>query len=323
MARRVTALLAVLLVALLTSCQSDPGTDPAAAATGGEPATIETKFGPVTAPTDPQRVVALGWGDAETALALGVQPVGAADWLAFGGEGVGPWAEGMYDEPPEILGTLELSYEEVAALEPDLILDVKSAGDQQRYDQLSKIAPTIGVPEGADNYTTGVELQVTMIGQALGVPDQAEQLLAEADEQFAKAAAEHPEFAGKTVTAAAYSGNGWGAYVAETDRVQFLERLGMQNNPAVDATETEEFSVPIAAENLDLLDADLLVVSPIGTTAKEIRANRVFQQVPAVKDGRYVILDDPTISKAYSTNSTLSISYALENVPDILSEALS
>jgi iron complex transport system substrate-binding protein len=38
--------------------------------------------------------VALGWSDAETALALGVQPVGASDWLAFGGEGVGPWAEG-------------------------------------------------------------------------------------------------------------------------------------------------------------------------------------------------------------------------------------
>ncbi|MGJ9611108.1 hypothetical protein [Actinotignum sp. GS-2025b] len=41
------------------------------------PATIDTKFGPVTVKEAPQRVVALGWGDAEVALSLGVQPVGA------------------------------------------------------------------------------------------------------------------------------------------------------------------------------------------------------------------------------------------------------
>jgi iron complex transport system substrate-binding protein len=34
-------------------------------------------------------------------LALGVQPVGASDWLAFGGEGVGPWATGRYTKAPE------------------------------------------------------------------------------------------------------------------------------------------------------------------------------------------------------------------------------
>jgi iron complex transport system substrate-binding protein len=328
MARRATALLTTTLTLLLTvvlaACQSDPGTaagsEESAAA---DPSTvIETKFGPVTPPAEPQRVVALGWGDAETALALGVQPVGAADWLAFGGEGVGPWAEGIYDAEPKILGTLELSYEEVAALNPDLILDVKSSGDQDRYDKLSEIAPTVGIPEGGDSYTTGMDRQVTMIGQALGVQDKAEQLLAEVDAQFTTAAAEFPQFEGKTVTAAAFSGNGWGAYIGETDRVQFLQRLGMQNNPAVDAAEPDGFSVPISDESLDLMDADLLVVSPIGTTKDEIEQNKLFRQVPAVQDGRYVILDDPDISKAYSTNSTLSIGYALDKVPSLMAEAL-
>jgi ABC-type Fe3+-hydroxamate transport system substrate-binding protein len=64
-------------------------------------------------------VVALGWSDAETALALGVQPVGASDWLGFGGEGVGPWAAGRYDEAPQIIDTLEPSLEAIAALKPD------------------------------------------------------------------------------------------------------------------------------------------------------------------------------------------------------------
>ena len=41
---------------------------------------METKFGVVEVPEDAERIVALGWGDAETALALGVQPLGASDW---------------------------------------------------------------------------------------------------------------------------------------------------------------------------------------------------------------------------------------------------
>ena len=96
---------AALLAAtvLVAGCgSSDESSGDAAAsgspASGGAfPLTVETAFGPVEIPEEPQQVVALGWSDAETALALGVQPVGASDWLGFGGEGVGPWAEGRYD----------------------------------------------------------------------------------------------------------------------------------------------------------------------------------------------------------------------------------
>src|SRR3954452_18365276 len=133
----------------------DTAASSSASGSGGAfPVTVATAFGDVEIPEEPQRVVALGWSDAETALALGVQPVGASDWLGFGGEGVGPWAEGRYDEAPEIIDTLEPSLEAIAALEPDLILDTKSDGTQERYDLLSQIAPTVGMPEGADPYLT-------------------------------------------------------------------------------------------------------------------------------------------------------------------------
>jgi iron complex transport system substrate-binding protein len=101
---------AVLLATtvVVTSCGSgDTGSSGDAAAPssssgsgGAFPVTVQTAFGQVEVAEEPQRVVALGWSDAETALALGVQPVGASDWLAFGREGVGPWAEGLYDEAP-------------------------------------------------------------------------------------------------------------------------------------------------------------------------------------------------------------------------------
>ena len=111
--------------------------------TAGESfATIDTKFGQVEITEQPQRIVALGWGDAETVLSLGFEPVGASDWLAFGGDGVGPWLEGAYETSPTIIGTMELDYEQIAALEPDLILDVKSSGDEERHKRLSEITTT-------------------------------------------------------------------------------------------------------------------------------------------------------------------------------------
>ena len=99
---------------------------------GTFPQTVSTKFGDVTVDEQPQRVVALGWGDAATALALGVQPVGASDWIDFGGEGVGPWVgessnyETTYKDAPESIDTLEPDFEAIATLDPDLILDKSS-----------------------------------------------------------------------------------------------------------------------------------------------------------------------------------------------------
>jgi iron complex transport system substrate-binding protein len=114
--RGAALLAATVLVAGCGSGDAGSSGDAAASSSpagsgGAFPVTVETAFGDVEIPEEPQRVVALGWSDAETALALGVQPVGASDWLAFGGEGVGPWAEGRYDEAPEIIETLEPSLE--------------------------------------------------------------------------------------------------------------------------------------------------------------------------------------------------------------------
>ena len=93
---RVAAPLPPLLV--VTGCGSGDDADgsiraAAARSSGAFPVTVSTAFGDVTVEEEPTRVVALGWSDAETALALGVQPVGASDWLAFGGDGVGAWVE--------------------------------------------------------------------------------------------------------------------------------------------------------------------------------------------------------------------------------------
>jgi iron complex transport system substrate-binding protein len=323
---RRTALLAAALTTTgaLAACGSgdDGGAAASAPSSGGAfPVTVSTAFGDVEVPEEPQRVVALGWGDAETALALGVQPVGASDWLAFGGEGVGPWAEGRYDEAPEIIETLEPGLEAVAALEPDLILDTRSPATPERHEALSAIAPTIGQPEGVDAYLTTWQQQLDLVGQALGRTGEAEQLRGDLEQRIADAAATNPAFDGTEVAVGAYSSEGFGAYVRGDTRVDFMESLGFTNEPAVQDLATESFFVPVSDEQVALLDAPLTVVFPIFVDPSQITGNPLWQTLGSVQQGNAVLLDE-TLANAFSSGTVLGTGYALDNAVPLFAEAL-
>ncbi|KIU02559.1 iron-siderophore ABC transporter substrate-binding protein [Frigoribacterium sp. MEB024] len=323
----IAAAVAVATLAL-AGCSADTDSDDAAGgASGGSgafPVSIDTKFGEVTVEKKPTRVVALGWGDAEAALALGVQPVGASDWLAFGddADGVGPWAQGLYDQAPEIIGTLEPSYEAIAALEPDVILDTKSSGDQERYDRLSSIAPTVGVPEGGDSYLTDFEDQMELVSKALGEEAEGERLVDENEKAVEAVADAHPEWKGKTITAATKTSEGWGAYVEDSERVEQLEALGFEQNPAISALKPNAggFSVSISSEQLDQIDADVIVAFPIYIDTTEITDDPQWKALSAVQDGHAVVIDGD-VAAAYSLGSALSRQYALDQLVPLLEGA--
>jgi iron complex transport system substrate-binding protein len=330
-ARSATLLTTLLATALAVSgCGSstgeESGSDGGSTGSDAFPVTVSTAFGDVTIEEEPTRVVALGWSDAETALALGVQPVGASDWLAVGGDdGLGDWVEDGYDEAPEIIETLEPSYEAIAALEPDLILDTRSpatAETPERYELLSAIAPTIGQPEGVDAYLTTWQQQLELVGQALGKPDQAAELADEVEQAFTDAAAEHPGFDGTEVAVGAYSSEGFGAYVRGDARVDFMEDLGFTNEAAIDDLSTGSFFVPVSDEQLNLLDAELTVVFPIFVESSEFTANPLWLALPSVQEGRAVVLDDLAVLNAFSSASAPGLLYALDTAVPLFADAL-
>ena len=312
-----------IVIAVLMGCSSgeNANTNDSESSSDSSNVTVDTKFGEVEVPEQPERVVALGWGDAETALALGVEPIGASDWLDFGGDGVGPWLEDAYEESPTLIGTMEPDYEKIAALEPDLILDVKSSGNEERYERLSDIAPTIGVPEGGNNYLTSMEEQVRMIAKALHKEDKGEELLNKVDAAFEQATEEYPEFDGKTITVATQDANGFGAYVEGDARIDFATRLGFETKDEIEELADGSFYVSLSDEQLELLDADLTVVFPIGVDKNEITNNELFQKVPSVADGSSIVLDQE-LSNAFSTGTIPSILWAIENVTPKFAEVL-
>jgi iron complex transport system substrate-binding protein len=307
---------ASLVLAGCASGSGSPSSSSSGSSDGAFPVSITTALGTTKIESQPKRVVALGWGDAETALELGVQPVGASDWLAFGGDGVGPWLKGAYTKSPKIIQTLEPSYEDILKLKPDVILDVKSSGDKDRYAKLSAIAPTVAIPKGGENYLASTQQQTTMIAKALGKEAEGKKLLSDLDDAYAAARKAHPEFEGKTAVVGAYSSEGFGAYASTDSRSTFMRNLGFTIPKAIDEQAGKAFSVHLSDENLDLLNADLTLILPIYVDASKAEADPLFQKVPSVEAGHSIVFDDADVSSAFSMGTTAAIEWALEKLPD-------
>ncbi len=180
---------AVLLVAGCASASADPGASGATETESAETArTVEHARGTTEVPADPQRVVTLEPLELDTAVAVGVTPVGAA--VASNVAGI-PAYLGVDDVEP--VGTVpEPDLEAIAALQPDLILGTESR-HSKLYDQLSAIAPTVFIASQADPWRDNAEL----IGEALGREDEVAEQIAAVDDRCAEIAAEH-DLAGQT-----------------------------------------------------------------------------------------------------------------------------
>lgn len=283
---------------------------------------MATRFGTVSVPSAPQRVVALGWGDAETLYALGVQPVGTSDWLGFGGDGVGPWAKSLVRAKPQQLGTTTPNFEKIAALRPDLILNTRSDNSKATYDTLSKIAPTVSAPSGAIPYGISWMQQTMTIAKAVGQEAKGAQLVTRTQARIKALAAAHPTLAGKTYAVGALFGTDqWGAYVKGDIRADFLSSLGMQNAPAVKALKTTSFYANVSPENLQVFDADLTLMFPIGPNTAALKKNPTLNNLASAKAGHLLILDADS-AQAFSDGSVLALEYVIDTVaPKIIQAA--
>lgn len=320
--RTLSVLLTATLALTVSACTaSDDGADPVSVSTGPFPATIETAFGEVVVESKPQRVVALGRGDAEVALSLGVQPVGASDWQGFGGEGIGPWSQGLYSAPPEIVDAADPDLDQIAALEPDLILDVRGSGDPERYEVLSAIAPTIAVPPGGEDDRTNPLQQTMMIATALGVPQQGGALLTDLDQAFADAAAAHPEWADLTAASATRTADGWAADAVGSERSVLLARLGFTAMPFGTAAAGPGAAEPVPGDELGSVDADVVVASGADVEPAAVADDPAWQAIPAVADGRAVVVDGD-LAQAWSLATPTAQMYAIDELTRLLEEAL-
>ncbi|GGA65739.1 periplasmic binding protein [Pseudoclavibacter endophyticus] len=310
----------------LTGC-SAPGGGTDSGAGGGQ---IEHALGTTELPADPQRVVALGWGAADAALALGVVPIGM-EAQEYGGndEAVLPWAaerlEELGAETPEILPSSSEAppYEAIAALQPDLILAPYSGVDQSQYDLLTEIAPTVAYP--GEPWATPWPTVIEMVGQSLGLADEAEQLLADIDQTIAGSASVHPEFEGKSIAMVWDTAGTFAVYKPADPRVQFAVDLGFTSAPAVEELSNgdETFYYTLSYERTSALESDVVVV--FADTQQEMDAflaQPYAQAIPAVQSGAVAQVVGAALIASVSPPTALSLTWGIDEYLSALSEAV-
>jgi iron complex transport system substrate-binding protein len=328
--RRTLAVMAALVA--LAACGSGDDSGGGASSggpAGGEgafPARVEHKFGTTTVPAKPRRIVTVGLSEQDTVLALGYKPVATTEWYGDHPYAVWPWARAaLGDSKPTVLHTDDgFEFERIAALHPDLIIGVNSGMKRSDYEKFSRLAPTIPPGKASTDYFSPWDQQAELIASALGKPREGRALVQQIKAGYAKVAAAHPEFRGKTAT---FSQNGFysGVIYVYPDGLgtDFLTMLGFEINPKLTPlVERQGEQVGISPERLEVLDADVIVFAtekPSDVAA--LKRVPTFDKLRAVSERRSVYTDG-TLAGAMYFMTPLSLPYVLEHLAPQLEAAV-
>ena len=284
--------MAVAAALVLTACGSSDGggaaSDTTATADAAFPRTVVHAMGETEIPARPERVVVLDTGELDSALSLGVTPVGAVttavseDFLSYLAEG----AAGV-----QRVGTIaEPNLEAIAALRPDLILSNK-VRHEDIYPQLAQIAPTVF----AERVGAVWKDNLGLAAEALGREDDAAAALAAYEQDAAALGASVEDPAGTTVSPLRFVGGTIRAYQSTSFIGTVLADVGFRQ-VELPTGEVPTFA-EISAEELTAADADVVLHSSYGPAddsgAAVVLAGPLWPRLGAVQAGRaYAVEDD-------------------------------
>jgi iron complex transport system substrate-binding protein len=195
---RAGAAAGLLVFAAPAACSSRK--PPPASTGGGGPLTITHAFGETTIPEPPKRVVSAGFTGQDDLLALGIVPVAVTAWFGDQPFGVWPWAQPKLGDAKPVVLNLDngIQVKQIAGLKPDLIVATDAGLDQDTYQKLAAIAPTLAQSDG-DAFFEPWKDQAKAIGQAVYQSGQITSLINGVDKRFTAVADQHPQFKNKRV----------------------------------------------------------------------------------------------------------------------------
>lgn len=271
----------ILATALMLAGCGGGGT---AAPEGGR--VVEHAMGETEVPENPERVVVLDTGELDSAITLGVTPVGAVE--AIEGAGYPQYLEGT--EGIENVGTIEQpNLEKIASLEPDLILSSKLR-HEQIYDQLSQIGPTVFTESTGVTWKENFDVHA----KALAKTEKAERVKDEYRtrvDEFRQPVGENPS----EVSVVRFLAGDTRIYQKASFIGTVLEDAGLPRPPSQDV---DDFAITNAsAELIPEMGGDVVFVTTYGpeeeSTKGEILDDPLWQQLESVRQGKvYEVSDD-------------------------------
>jgi iron complex transport system substrate-binding protein len=195
---------------------------------GGGPLTITHAFGETTIPEPPKRVVSAGLTGQDDLLALGIVPVAVTNWFGDQPFGVWPWAQPKLGNAKPVVLNLDngIQVQQIAGLKPDLIVATDAGLDQDTYQKLAAIAPTLAQSDG-DAFFEPWKDQAKAIGQAVFQSGQITSLINGVDKGFTAVADKNPQFKNKRVVLLQGKLHDDNVVATTGWRTEFLTQMGL------------------------------------------------------------------------------------------------
>lgn len=292
------------------------------------PANFEHAWGQTTVEAEPLRVVTWGWANEDAAIALGTVPVGMPFQSYGGGEdGIQPWVEEALAQSGSAAPTIltqsnEPPFEQIAALQPDLILAVYSGITQEQYAMFSAIAPTIAY--SGEAWSSPWQDVTRTIGRALGKAEEAEALVAETTAWLQSEVDKHPALKQITFASANDFDGALAVYAPHDARMKFLTDLGLQLDPSVAALAPADggFYYPLSYELFDQLEGDIFITYHEEQSALDEWLTRSYaaNYPPIVAGGLAALVGTENVAAA-SPPSILSLRWGFPTYLDVLAKA--
>lgn len=259
----------------------------------------ESESGPVTLPSDPERIVVL---DSSAAGAI----------LLFDGDVVGhePWTGKNTLFEPYLKNSTEISVdslEQIMALQPDLIV-VSSFNED--IDLLNEIAPTVAFTYGRLNYLD----TILEYGKLVNKEEQAQKWIEAFTEKASVAGDAFRVKFGDDVTVSvmeAYGeeiylyGDNWGR---GTQVVYQAMNLNMTDQVKADALEAGYYA--ISSEVVSNYAADLMILSEFEGSNTSFLDTEVWQSIPAVENDLVLRVN----GESFYMTGPITLDYQLETI---------
>ncbi|MEW2375109.1 iron-siderophore ABC transporter substrate-binding protein [Micromonospora sp. NPDC047812] len=289
MRRLAAALTAALALGVgLTACGES---DPVADTTTGETREITHAMGTTKVPAEPKRVVVLDTDKIDTALSLGVTPVGAAtagearSWPTYFGEEklAGIKEVGVLTEP---------DLEAINALKPDLILGSKFR-QEKFYDELAAIAPTVFTEK------VGITWKENFLfdGKALGKEQQAKDLLATYETRAREFGGKLGDAATREVSIVRFMPTEIRVYGPDSFSGIVIGDTGLGRPERQQLTGKEDRRMDrVSPERIGEVDGDVIFVTAYGEKAAaeqaKVTGGTLWKGLSAVKAGKSHVVSD-------------------------------
>ncbi|MFH8409314.1 ABC transporter substrate-binding protein [Streptomyces sp. NPDC018019] len=286
-----TAAVTTALALALTACGGDGsgGSEKAEAGDAGKVTVTDATGAKVEVPAKPAKVVVLSEMDLDSALALGVKPIGLT--AGRGQKGAPEYLAGRAGDIPVVGAVTGPDIEKVLRAKPDVILAGQLA-DQKVLRQLKSIAPTV-VTVGKDK---DWKKALDLTGRALGKQNEAKTFLAGYDTEVAELKKKLGPRAGATVSVARYSAKGTavmqqGVFISDVLKDLGFKRPGIQNDRG------QGHSTPISDEDIKQIDGDWLFIGTLAAKGKdadlfaELKNKPAYHQLGAVREGHATEID--------------------------------